>query len=386
VRFVITLGILGSTGSIGRQALEVVKALSGEIKVTALAAGRNVELLAAQAKDFRPHVVAIAAKRLYPQLKQLLFGTGIEVLAGEEGIMYVAAAAHSATTLAAIVGSAGLKPTLAAVQAGKRIALANKETLVMAGALVQQEKEKSGAEILPVDSEHSAIWQCMHCGRPEEVQSLILTASGGPFRTWSKAELKKVTVKEALKHPNWSMGDKITVDSATMMNKGLEIIEANWLFNLPLNRIKVVVHPESIVHSLVEYIDGTVVGQLGQPDMRLPIQMALTYPRRLQAPWPRLNLVGKVLTFEDPDQERFPNLQLARQAGERGGTAPAVLNAANEVAVIRFLAGQLSFSKISWVVRQVMLAHEVETRLTLDTILAADSWARKKAECIIAKR
>lgn len=380
-----TLGILGSTGSIGCQALQVVEALPEEIKVTALAAGRNVELLAAQALKFRPEVVAIADEERYTELKQALSATSIKVLTGEEGVNYVAAGPESQTVLAAIVGIAGLKPTLAAVQKGKRVALANKETLVTAGSIVQQERKKSGSEILPVDSEHSAIWQSLRSGRKEEVQSIILTASGGPFRTWSKKDLAQVTIKEALRHPNWDMGAKITVDSATLMNKGLEILEAKWLFNMPLEQIRVLVHPESIVHSLVEFVDGAVIGQLGLPDMRLPIQLALTYPRRLKAPWPRLGLTGKTLTFEEPDTERFPSLRLARQAGEVGGTAPTVLNAANEVAVAEFLSGRLAFSKIPLVVEQVLSLHQSQANPTLETIFAVDTWARDQVMQVMSK-
>ncbi|HHV08526.1 MAG TPA: 1-deoxy-D-xylulose-5-phosphate reductoisomerase [Firmicutes bacterium] len=380
-----TLGILGSTGSIGCQALQVVEALPEEIKVTALAAGRNVELLAAQALKFRPEVVAIADEERYTELKQALSATSIKVLTGEEGVNYVAAGPESQTVLAAIVGIAGLKPTLAAVQKGKRVALANKETLVTAGSIVQQERKKSGSEILPVDSEHSAIWQSLRSGRKEEVQSIILTASGGPFRTWSKKDLAQVTIKEALRHPNWDMGAKITVDSATLMNKGLEVLEAQWLFELPLEQIKVLVHPESIVHSLVEFVDGAVIGQLGLPDMRLPIQLALTYPRRLKAPWPRLGLTGKTLTFEEPDTERFPSLRLARQAGEVGGTAPTVLNAANEVAVAEFLSGRLAFSKIPLVVEQVLSLHQSQANPTLETIFAVDTWARDQVMQVMSK-
>jgi len=330
-------------------------------------------------------MVAIAEKNRYPELKRLLARTGIEILAGEDGLTAVATDPGSKTILAAIVGSAGLKPTLAAIRAGKRVALANKETLVMAGSLVQNEKKISGAEILPVDSEHSAIWQCLAAGRKKEVKSLILTASGGPFWTWSKAKMNRVTVQEALKHPNWAMGAKITVDSATMMNKGLEILEAKWLFDLPLAKIRVLIHPESIVHSLVEFIDGAVIAQLGRPDMRLPIQLALTYPYRLETSWPRLSLAGKSLTFEEPDNNRFPSLELARKAGMAGGTAPAALNAANEIAVGEFLKGNLPFVKIPWVVEQVLDRHQVDPEPTLATILRVNNWAQDQARCIIAK-
>lgn len=380
-----TLGILGSTGSIGCQALQVAESLPEEITVTALAAGQNVELLATQAKKFRPKVVAIAAEEKYRELKHALTGTNIRVLAGEEGLSYVAAGTESSTVLAAIVGIAGLKPTLAAIQQGKRVALANKETLVTAGRIVQQAKVKSGAEILPVDSEHSAIWQCLRSGRKEEVKNLILTASGGPFRTWTKDQLAQVTVRDALTHPNWTMGAKITIDSATLMNKGLEILEAKWLFELPLKKIKVLVHPESIVHSLVEFVDGSVVGQLSLPDMRLPIQLALTYPKRLEAAWPRLNLAGKTLTFEEPDTERFPSLKLACQAGEMDGTAPAVLNAANEISVEEFLRGRLPFNQIVPTVEKVLSEHKVQADPDLDTILAVDAWARDQARKVMVK-
>ncbi|NLG86659.1 MAG: 1-deoxy-D-xylulose-5-phosphate reductoisomerase [Firmicutes bacterium] len=380
-----TVAVLGSTGSIGRQALEVAEILTGEIKVTALAGGRNIELLAAQAKKFHPNVVAIAAKEQYQALKLALTGTGIKVLAGEEGITEIAAGPDSQMVLAAIVGIAGLKPTLAAVKAGKYIALANKETLVTAGSVVRQEAAKSGADILPVDSEHSAIWQCLRAGRREEVENLILTASGGPFRTWAAHELMQVTVQEALSHPNWKMGPKITVDSATMMNKGLEILEARWLFDIPLAQIQVLIHPESVVHSLVEFVDGAIIGQLGLPDMRLPIQLAFTYPARLKTPWPRLQLAERTLTFEEPDTKRFPCLRLAREAGEKGGTAPTVLNAANEVAVTNFLSGQLAFVDIPKVIEEVLAAHELMGDVTLETIFFADEWARDQTRRVMHK-
>jgi 1-deoxy-D-xylulose-5-phosphate reductoisomerase len=380
-----TVAVLGSTGSIGRQALEVAEILTGEIKVTALAGGRNIELLAAQAKKFHPNVVAIAAKEQYQALKLALTGTGIKVLAGEEGITEIAAGPDSQMVLAAIVGIAGLKPTLAAIKAGKYIALANKETLVTAGSVVRQEAAKSGADILPVDSEHSAIWQCLRAGRREEVENLILTASGGPFRTWTAHELMQVTVQEALSHPNWKMGPKITVDSATMMNKGLEILEARWLFDIPLAQIQVLIHPESVVHSLVEFVDGAIIGQLGLPDMRLPIQLAFTYPARLKTPWPRLQLAERTLTFEEPDTKRFPCLRLAREAGEKGGTAPTVLNAANEVAVTNFLSGQLAFVDIPKVIEEVLAAHELMGDVTLETIFFADEWARDQTRRVMHK-
>lgn len=379
------LAILGSTGSIGRQALEVAAALPAEIQVTALAAGSNVELLADQAKKFRPRVVAVADPAKREELEKRLAGEKIEVLAGREGLMAVAEWDESSIVLVAIVGFAGLEPTLGAIRRGKNIALANKETLVTAGHLVMAEAEQRGVQILPVDSEHSAIFQCLHAGRREEVQRLLLTASGGPFNTLNKGELRRVTAKEALQHPNWSMGAKITVDSATLMNKGLEVMEARWLFGIELEQIEVVVHPESLVHSLVEFIDGSVIAQLGRPDMRLPIQYALTYPRRLAAPWPRLDLVGRKLTFLPPDTERFPALRLAREAALTGGTAPTVLNSANEVAVAAFLAGRLSFPGIAELVERVLDAHEVQPDPDLEQVLAADAWARERSRLWVAE-
>ena len=372
------VAILGSTGSIGKQTLEVAAELTREIKITGLAAGHNARLLAHQARRFLPKTIAIADKKKYPFLREELRDTNIEVLAGDEGVIEVAENKNSQTVLAAIVGIAGLLPTLAAVKAGKRVALANKETLVTAGNIVMQEASSSGAELLPVDSEHSAIWQCLKSGHKSEIKGLILTASGGPFRTWTQDKMKKATVEQALRHPNWSMGAKITIDSATLMNKGLEILEAKWLFNMPLHKIRVVVHPESIVHSLVEFIDGSIIAQMGTPDMRSPIQLALTYPQRMETKRPGLELAGLNLNFEEPDLVRFPCLALARSVGEAGGTAPAVLNAANEVAVAKFLAGQLSFTGIFKVVEKVLSLHNTETDVTIDSIFKADAWARNE--------
>lgn len=376
------VAVLGSTGSIGRQALEVAAALPQEIQITALAAGSNVELLAEQVRRFRPPLVAVAAKERWRELKELLAGEKVTILAGEEGVTAVAEA-EGDLVLAAIVGIAGLKPALAAIRRGKDVALANKEALVTAGHLVQAETRRRGVKIIPVDSEHSAVFQALQAGRPAEIKRLLLTASGGPFRTWPKDALQHVTAKEALQHPNWRMGAKITVDSATLMNKGLEVIEARWLFDVELEKIEVLVHPESIVHSLVEFVDGAVVAQLGLPDMRLPIQYALTYPRRLPAPWPRLDLIGRTLTFAAPDTERFPCLALARAAAEKGGTYPTVLNGANEVAVEEFLKGRLSFLGIPALVEKVLTGHTPVPEPDLEAVLAADAWARAKARALI---
>lgn len=376
------IAVLGSTGSIGRQALEVAAALPEEITITSLVAGSNVELLAEQARRFHPRRVVVADAQRWPELKELMAGQPVEVLAGEEGCS-AAAQDESDLVLAAIVGIAGLKPTLAALAAGKDIALANKEALVTAGHLIQRAVRRQGVHLLPVDSEHSAIFQCLRAGEKSEVRRLLLTASGGPFRTWPREKLAEVKAAEALRHPNWRMGAKITVDSATLMNKGLEVMEARWLFDVPLSQIEVLVHPESVVHSLVEFVDGAVVAQLGVPDMRLPIQYAFTYPRRVAAPWPRLELTGRTLTFFPPDEGRFPCLALARAAAETGGTLPAVLNGANEVAVAEFLAGRLTFPGIAQVVEKVMSSHQTVVDPDLPAVLAADAWAREKARALL---
>lgn len=379
------VAILGSTGSIGRQALEVAAALPEEVQITALAAGHNVELLAEQARRFHPRIVAVAAKERWRELQELLAEEPAEVLAGEEGLIAVAEAEDSELVLAAIVGIAGLKPTLAALARGKDVALANKETLVTAGHLVTAEVRRRGVRLVPVDSEHSAIFQCLASGEKNEVRRLLLTASGGPFRTWPREKLREVTADQALKHPNWSMGAKITVDSATLMNKGLEVMEARWLFDVSLEQIEVLIHPESVVHSMVEFVDGAVIAQLGVPDMRLPIQFAFTYPHRLEAPWPRLDLAGRTLTFAPPDEERFPCLKLAQAAALAGGTCPAVLNGANEVAVAEFLAGKLGFLGIPHLIEQVLESHNPVPNPDLAEVLAADAWAREKARALLVE-
>ncbi|MDN5294129.1 MAG: 1-deoxy-D-xylulose-5-phosphate reductoisomerase [Eubacteriales bacterium] len=374
------IAILGSTGSIGRQTLEVAAEHREKIEVVALAAGKNVVLLAEQVHKFRPQLVAVAGKEERDRLMALISGPQPEIVWGREGLVAAACHPQAEMVVTAVCGAVGIEPTLAAIAAGKDIALANKETLVAAGRIVMAAAAKAGVKILPVDSEHSAIFQCLKGYRREEVDKIILTASGGPFRTWSREEMAKVTPEMALRHPNWDMGAKITVDSATMMNKGLEVIEARWLYDLPLEKIEVTVHPESIVHSFVVFRDGSWLGQLALPDMRLPIQYALSYPERWENSFPRLNLWEKrALHFEPADEERFPCLRLAYAAGRRGGTMPAVLNAANEVAVARFLRREIGFLDIPRVVEEVMAAHVPGKGEELEEILAADRWAREVA-------
>jgi 1-deoxy-D-xylulose-5-phosphate reductoisomerase len=378
VFFIKGVSILGSTGSIGRQALAVLDGLAG-FDIVGLAAGKNIALLKEQIKRYRPGVVAVQEEGDALDLARELAGQGIEVLWGPDGLEAVATDPGAAVVITAVTGTAGLLPTVKAIGAGKDIALANKETLVAGGSLVTGLAADKGVSILPVDSEHSAIWQCLRGSRPGEVESIILTASGGPFRKEPR-DLESVTVSMALAHPNWSMGRKITVDSATLMNKGLEVIEARWLFDLDYDKIRVAVHPQSIIHSMVEFRDGSVMAQLGLPDMKLPIQYALTYPRRLSGTVPRLNPVEMgPLTFEAPDMDRFPLLELAYRAGRRGGTLPAALNAANEVAVELFLAGRIKFTSIYRVVEEVVSRHDVTDRPDLEAILEADRRARQMA-------
>ena len=373
--------ILGSTGSIGRQTLEVIRNFPGKFKVLGLGAGKNWRLLADQVTEFRPAAAAMADERELLHLKNSLEPAVCPDLAwGREGLEDLARMPEADLVVVAITGAAGIYPTLAAISAGKDVALANKETLVAAGQLVMDQVARKNTVILPVDSEHSAIWQCLCCHDIETIEKIILTASGGPFRQLGREQLESVTVDMALCHPNWVMGSKITIDSATLMNKGLEVIEAKWLFGVSYSQIEVVVHPQSIIHSAVEYRDGSVIAQMGVPDMRLPIQYALTYPNRLSGPVPRLKWTDlQELTFEAPDLERFPALRLAFEAGRAGGTMPAVLSAANEVAVDLFLKGKLSFKGIPSVVGSVMDRHNLVEKPKLDEIMEADRWAREKA-------
>jgi len=381
------LAVLGSTGSIGASTLEIVAAHPEHFRVVALTAGRNFDLLARQIAIFRPRVVAVQNADEARLLTRELGPGAPEVLYGPSGLTACAVAPGVDMVVSAIVGAAGLEPTLAAIQAGRDVALANKEVLVAAGPLVMAAVRARGTTLFPIDSEHSAIFQSLQGHRRHDVRRLILTASGGPFRDYSHQALAAVRPQDALMHPNWSMGRKITIDSATMMNKGLEVIEAHWLFDLPAEQIDVHIHPESIVHSMVEYIDGAVIAQLGLPDMKTPIAYALSYPERLALDLPPLDLcsLGQ-LNFHEPDQQRFPCLALAYQALQAEGTAPAVLNAANEVAVEAFLGDQLDFLSIAAVIEEVLARHDVQPLTDLDQVLAADAWARDAAEVLVSSK
>ena len=371
--------LLGSTGSIGTSTVKVAEDLPDQIRLIGLAAGGNSDLLFEQTMRHRPAAVSINDPAKAKEL-QNSFGTATQVYCGNEGLLKLATMPGADIVLIAIVGTAGLQPALAAIRAGKDIAVASKEILVMAGEIVMNEARKHGVRVLAVDSEHSAIFQCLDGKSTNSVRKLLLTASGGPFRSqtdWPKEKFSEITVECALKHPSWVMGRKITIDSATLFNKGLEMIEARWLFDIEMARVGVLVHPQSIVHSLVEFVDGAMLAQLSTPDMCLPIQYALTYPERSASARVRTNFskIG-ALTFEEPDPDRFPAIELARQAGETGGTLPAVLNAANEVAVEAFVNRKINFPQITEAVRRTMVAHEVIPHPTLEQILAADTWAR----------
>lgn len=375
------IALLGSTGSIGVNVLDVVRRHPDRFKIVALAAGSNVDLLAAQVREFSPACVSLCDEQHARLLRrQLPAGHASTLVWGEPGNLQVAAHPSADITVSAIVGAAGLKPTLAAIRAGKDIGLANKETLVMAGRIVMEAAADQGIRLLPVDSEHSAIFQALEAGRPEDLQKIILTASGGPFRGRTREDLSGVTPAEALNHPRWKMGKKISIDSATLMNKGLEVIEARWLFGTPADSIEVVIHPQSIVHSLVEFCDGSVIAQLGIPDMRIPIAYALSYPERLHLPLPSLNLTecGR-LEFFKPDRLSFPALDLAYAALQSGGVQPAVLNAANEIAVAAFLQGRIDFTSIVDIVSSTMDRIHRGSDENLDDIVAADGEARKLA-------
>lgn len=375
----LSVTVLGSTGSIGMSTFDLLARDPASYRVEALVAGRNVERLIEQAKTLRPSLAVMADPEFYGALKEGLSGTGIEVAAGDEAVIE-AAARPAQWVMAAIVGAAGLKPTLKAIERGAVIGLANKETLVSAGDVVTRAVKASGATIIPVDSEHSAIFQVLDFNQLDKVEKLILTASGGPFRTLGGNEMAKVTPKQAVAHPNWSMGAKISVDSATMMNKGLELIEAHHLFAMPEEQIDILVHPQSVIHSMVAYVDGSVLAQLGTPDMRTPIAYALGWPKRIQAPVPRLNLAEiATLTFERPDTKRFPALELARAALRRGGTMPTILNAANEVAVGLFLDHKIGFLDIARLVASTMEAVDASEPKGLEDVLAADAEARAVA-------
>lgn len=375
-----TISILGSTGSIGRQTLDVVRHLP--IRVAALTAGTNAERMAEQVAEFRPRLVSMATKEAAERLKALLPKPAPEILWGEEGLLAAAGISEADTVITAVVGMVGLKPTLAALERGKRIGLANKETMVCAGELVMRTAREYGAEIIPVDSEHSAIFQCLMGSRGrEEVKRILLTCSGGPFFGKTRAELQNVTRDDALRHPNWKMGEKITVDCATLMNKGLEVIEAMRLYELPPEQVDVVIHRQSIVHSLVEYRDGAMLAQLGVPDMRIPIQLALTYPNRVENPAPGLDLLScPPLTFAAPDPEAFPCFAIARAVARQGGSACAVMNGANEAAVAKFLRREIGFYDISDLVQKALDEVPFIAEPSLEQILEADRLARRAAE------
>ncbi len=383
------IAILGSTGSIGQSTLEVIRQFPGRFEVAALAAGYNAALLSSQIAEFKPKTVSLINRQTAEELCTLLKDGSIpapEVLFGPEGFTKVAAHPDSDILVSAMVGAAGLVPTLAAIEAGKSIALANKETLVVAGEIVMRLAAEKNIKILPVDSEHSAIFQALQGNHREALDRILLTASGGPFFRRSHEELKSMGPEAALRHPNWSMGKKITIDSATLMNKGLEVIEARWLFGVELERISVHIHPESIIHSMVEYVDGSVIAQMGIPDMKIPIAYALAFPERLPISGPRLDLFRlQKLSFYPPDMEKFPCLRLAYEAARRGSTMPAVLNAANEIAVGAFLNKTIGFTDIPDVIQKVMSAHQPGPGLSLESILDADTWARDEASKIVSR-
>ncbi len=376
--------ILGSTGSIGTNTLDIVQRFPDEFRVVGLTAGNNIDKLEAQIRQFAPIAVAVSTESSAALLRNRCVDLPVEILAGEEGITQVAAGLHADLVISAIVGAAGLVPTLSAIRSGKHIALANKEPMVMAGKLMQDEARKHGVRIFPVDSEHSAIFQSLEGHRIEDVRRLILTASGGALWTMTQEELLSVTPERALQHPNWKMGSKITIDSATLMNKGLEVVEARWLFDISESNIDVLIHRESIIHSLVEYKDRSMIAQLGLPDMRTPISYAMRYPARMALDLPSLDLteIGR-LTFCKPDHDRFPCLNLGYESLRIGGTMPAAMNAANEIAVDAFLNHGLRFSEIPQVIRSTMEAHAHQEITCLDDALEADRWAREKAESLV---
>ncbi len=374
------VAILGSTGSIGTQALDVIREQRELLHVEVLTANRNATLLIQQALEFRPNAVVIVDSAKLGEVKDALFSHGIKAYGGAKALEQVVEMEGVSIVLTALVGAAGLRPTLNAIRAKKNIALANKETLVVAGALVMKEALAAGIDVHPVDSEHSAIYQCLAGEVLNPIEKVILTASGGPFRGKTRDELMLVTKAQALKHPNWDMGPKITIDSASMMNKGLEVIEAKWLFNVRMDQVEVVVHPQSIVHSCVQFEDGSIKAQLGLPDMKLPIQYALGYPKRLKNNFQRFSFFDHPeLTFEKPDLDAFRNLQLAFDAGDKGGNAPAILNAANEVAVERFLKDELRFTEMTKVLEHALGQVDWEKQPSLEGLIASDEEARVKA-------
>jgi 1-deoxy-D-xylulose-5-phosphate reductoisomerase len=374
-----TVSILGATGSIGQSTLDLVQRAPEAYQVLALTAAKDVEGLAAAARATNAKLAVIADETLYDALKTSLSGTNIGVAAGPQALVD-AAKLEADWTMAAIVGCAGLAPTLAALETGKTVALANKEALVSAGDLMLAVARRTGATLLPTDSEHNAVFQCLDQSAPKGVAKIILTASGGPFRTWTKAQMQAAQPEQALKHPNWAMGAKITIDSATMFNKGLELIEAHYLFDMPADRLEVIFHPQSVIHSMVEYVDGSVLAQMGAPDMRIPIAHCLAWPERIDTPVARLNLAAVAkLEFEAPDEVRFPALRLAREAMVEGGAKPAILNAANEIAVAAFLERRIAFTDIAVIVESVLHAYDAAAPSTISDVLEIDGEARRLA-------
>ena len=376
--------ILGSTGSIGASTLDVVSKFPHHFSILGLTAGTNSEKLEQQIRTFNPRVVALTSEAAAQSLRSRLADHPVEILSGENGLCTVASLPDSDLVISAIVGGAGLMPTMAAIRAGCSVALANKEPMVMAGQLMQAESHKQGKRIFPIDSEHSAVFQSLEGHRKSDVRRIVLTASGGPFWSWSLDQMKHVTLEQALQHPNWKMGAKITVDSATLMNKGLEVIEARWLFDIPPTQIDILVHRESIIHALVEYRDGSVMAQLGLPDMRTPIAYAMNYPERIPLDPPPLDL-GKIgnLTFFPPDFEKFPCSKLAYDALQEGGGLPASLNAANEIAVQAFLNNEIAFLDISRIIHETMNAYSPKPLLSIEDALEADRWSREKATSLL---
>jgi 1-deoxy-D-xylulose-5-phosphate reductoisomerase len=379
-----TIVILGSTGSIGTNTLDIVERFPEEFRVAGLTAGSNDEKLEAQIRRFKPRVVALSDPAATARLQERCEGLPVEILSGQDGLVQVASASEADLVISAIVGGAGLVPTLAAIRSGTQVALANKEPMVMAGKLMQDEARRHSVRIFPVDSEHSAIFQSLEGHRKEDVRRLILTASGGALWPLSKEELHDVTPERALQHPNWKMGAKITIDSATLMNKGLEVVEARWLFDIPESQIEVMIHRESIIHSLVEYVDRSMIAQLGLPDMRTPISYAMNYPGRMPLDLPSLDLTEMgTLTFCKPDHDRFPCLSLGYESLRIGGTMPATMNAANEIAVEAFLNGGIRFTDIAGIIRSTMDLHTTKDIESLEDALEADRWAREKAESLV---
>ena len=375
------ISILGSTGSIGVNALKVSSHLKDELDIIYLSANRNAKLLIQQAKEFQPKAICIVDKSAFPDVQNALMHLDIEILTGREGLLELAARDNVDILLNGLVGTPGMEPTLKAIEAGIDVALSNKESLVMAGDIIQKAMDKSGAKLFPVDSEHSAIWQCLVGENMDDVRCLVLTGSGGPFRTRDITTFDNISVDEALNHPNWDMGRKITIDSATMMNKGFEVIEAFWLFGFTPDRIKIVVHPQSIIHSMIEMKDGAIKAQMGVPDMKVPIQYALTYPRHLEAPWEQLDFLKcGDLTFEEPDFERFPCIKLAFDSLEKLGTSGAVLNLANDYSVYRFLNGEVKFTDIPRIIESSMKHHDWIEHPSLEHLKKLDSWVKNHVE------